>query len=100
MKIDVEFILKVLMSIGIGIITAIMNSKKGYSAITGFLWGALGGILGVIVVASKKPKDQVDTESRAQLKTGQWVLIFLVVGIGFLLVLRTDAILSRYYRIY
>ena len=45
------------LGIALGFLTKNMNEKKGYKG--GFLWGFLLSIIGVIIVAVRKPKNAV-----------------------------------------
>lgn len=66
-----------------GIVCAIIHKNKGYSPVTGFLWGFLFFVIGLIVVLLEKDKEEHDMEmaEKRGLSMGQWLAIFLGVGI-------------------
>lgn len=69
----------------IGIICAIIHKRNGYSIITGFLWGFVFSIVGLLVVISERTKAEQMEEDKGQLSMMQWLFMFL--GIGILIVL-------------
>ena len=76
----------------IGILAGIINKKKGYSPITGFLWGFFFSLLGLAVVYMGRPREEREAAQEGKLKMWQWLLIFL--GIGILLIILFITILS------
>lgn len=77
----------IILWIAYGIICAIIHKKKGYSLVTGFLWGFLFSIIGLIVVLLEKDKEEHERQMANSngLSMTQWLLIFL--GIGILLII-------------
>ena len=77
----------IILWIACGIICAIIHKKQGYSPVTGFLWGFLFSIIGLIVVLLDEDKEEHDRQMANSngLSMAQWLLIFL--GIGILLII-------------
>lgn len=75
--------------IGLGIACAIIHKNKGYSPIAGFCWGFFLSIIGLVVVLLEKTKEEHDTETagKKNLSVGQWIAIFLGVGIVGIIIL-------------
>lgn len=66
--------------LGCGIIACIIHKRKGYSPITGFLWGLT--IVGVVYVLVEKTKKENDEEKAKNILTmGQWMALFMGIGI-------------------
>lgn len=77
----------------IGIITAILHKRKGYSPIAGFLWGFLFSVLGLLIVVLEKDKAEHDAaKEKGEKSIGFWLAIF--VGGGSLLLILAFIILS------
>ena len=68
-----------------GILCAFIHKNKGYSPISGFCWGFFFFIIGLLVVLFEQNKADQMTAYKGKLSTGQWLLIFL--GIGILLII-------------
>ena len=77
----VSFIILVAM----GILCAFIHKNKGYSPIAGFCWGFFFFIIGLLVVLFERNKADQMTTDKGRLSTGQWLLIFL--GIGIILII-------------
>ena len=77
----VSFIILVAM----GILCAFIHKNKGYSPIAGFCWGFFFFIIGLLVVLFERNKADQMTADKGRLSTGQWLLIFL--GIGMILII-------------
>lgn len=73
-------IISIIILLGISIACAYIHKSKGYSPITGFLWGFFFSIIGLIVVLLEKDKSEHDAQG---ISMSQWILIFL--GLGFVL---------------
>lgn len=73
----------------IAIACAIIHKEKGYSPITGFLLGFFFTIIGLIVVLLEKTKEEHDIEMKDKkgLSMGQWLAIFLGIGIVLIILL-------------
>lgn len=71
-----------------GIVCAIIHKNKGYSPVTGFLWGFLFFIIGLIVVLLEKDKEEHDMQmaNSNELSMTQWLLIFLSIGIVLIII--------------
>lgn len=67
----------------LGVVSAFVHKNKGYSLIAGFCWGFFLSIIGVIVVLLEKDKAEHDAEmaNKNELSVGQWIAIFLAIGI-------------------
>ena len=76
-------VVTVIIWIALGIICAVIHKNKGYSPIAGFGWGFFLLIIGLIVVLLEKDKTEHDAEmtEKKGLSMGQWLVIFLGVGI-------------------
>ena len=63
----------------ISVVCAIIHKDKGYSPVTGFLWGFCFSIIGLIIVLLEKDKEEHDAqmESNQGKSFWQWLLIFL-----------------------
>ena len=79
----------ILIWIGCCITCTIIHKKKGYSPVTGFLWGFFFTIIGLIVVLLEKDKEQHNMEitNNNGLQMWQWLLIFLGIGIAAIIIL-------------
>lgn len=77
----VSFIILVAM----GILCAFIHKNKGYSPIAGFCWGFFFFIIGLLVVLFERNKADQMTADKGRLSTGQWLLIFLGIGIILLI---------------
>ncbi len=77
----VSFIILVAM----GILCAFIHKNKGYSPIAGFCWGFFFFIIGLLVVLFERNKTDQMIADKGRLSTGQWLLIFL--GIGIILII-------------
>lgn len=79
----------VIISIIIGVICAFIHKSKGYSPITGFLWGFFFTIIGLIVMLLEKSKEEKELlekdTGKKGLSLGKWLAIFL--GIGIILII-------------
>lgn len=71
--------------VAIGILCAFIHKNKGYSPIAGFCWGFFFFIIGLLVVLFERNKADQMTADKGRLSTGQWLLIFL--GIGIILII-------------
>lgn len=71
-----------------GIVCAIIHKNKGYSPVTGFLWGFLFFVIGLIVVLLEKDKEEHDMQMANSngLSMTQWLLIFLGIGIVLIII--------------
>ena len=78
-------IIYVIILVALGILCAFIHKNKGYSPISGFLWGFIFSIIGLIVVLLEKNKEDHLAEDDGKLSMAQWLLIFL--GIGILLII-------------
>lgn len=78
-------IIYVIILVALGILCAFIHKNKGYSPISGFLWGFIFSIIGLIVVLLEKNKEDHLAEDNGKLSMAQWLLIFL--GIGILLII-------------
>ena len=67
----------------LGFLCSYIHKNKGYSPVSGFLWGFFFTILGLIVVLLEKNKG----EDKGKLSMNQWLLIFLGIGIGIILII-------------
>ena len=69
--------------IALGVICAFVHKNKGYSPVAGFCWGFFFSIIGLIVVLLEKDKAEHDADmaNKKGLSMGQWLGIFLGVGI-------------------
>ena len=77
-----------------GVITAIIHKKKGFSPITGFLWGFLFSILGLLVVLFEKDKSSHEqAKANGEKSIGFWLAIF--VGVGTALIALVLFIMSK-----
>lgn len=76
-------VVTVIIWIVLGIICARIHKNKGYSPVTGFCWGFFFSIIGLIVVLLEKDKTEHDADmaNKNGLSMGQWLAIFLGVGI-------------------
>ncbi len=76
-------VITIIIWIALGIICAVIHKNKGYSPIAGFCWGFFLSIIGLIVVLLEKDKAEHDAEmtEKKGLSMGQWLAIFLGVGI-------------------
>ena len=76
-------VVTVIILIIIGIVCAFVHKNKGYSPIAGFCWGFFFSIIGLIVVLLEKDKKEHDADmaDKKGLSMGQWIAIFLGVGI-------------------
>lgn len=68
-----------------GILCAFIHKNKGYSPMAGFCWGFFFFIIGLVVVLFEQNKADQMTADKRRLSTGQWLLIFL--GIGIILII-------------
>lgn len=77
----------ILILLGIAFISAYIHKSKGYSALSGFLWGFFFTIIGLAVVLLEKDKSENDaiTAKNKGLSFANWLFIFL--GIGILLII-------------
>lgn len=73
----------------LGVICAFVHKNKGYSPIAGFCWGFFFSIIGLIVVLLEKDKAEHDAAmaNKNGLSMGQWLAIFLGVGIMGIIIL-------------
>ena len=71
--------------VAIGILCAFIHKNKGYSPMAGFCWGFFFFIIGLVVVLFEQNKADQMTADKRRLSTGQWLLIFL--GIGIILII-------------
>jgi len=67
-----------------GILCSYIHQNKGYSPITGFFWGFCLFILGLLVVLTERPKAEQMEADKGKLTMTQWLLIFLGIGIVFI----------------
>lgn len=67
----------------LGVICAFVHKNKGYSPVAGFCWGFFFSIIDLIVVLLEKDKAEHDADmaNKKGLSMGQWLAIFLGVGI-------------------
>lgn len=67
----------------LGVICAFVHKNKGYSPVAGFCWGFFLSIIGLIIVLLEKDKAEHDADmaNKKGLSMGQWLAIFLGVGI-------------------
>lgn len=72
----------------ISVICAIVHKDKGYSPVSGFLWGFFFSVIGLIVVLLEKDREEHDMEmaNKNGLSMGQWLAIFLSIGIIFIII--------------
>lgn len=85
-------IIYVIILVALGILCAFIHKNKGYSPISGFLWGFIFSIIGLIVVLLEKNKEDHLAEDNGKLSMAQWLLIFL--GIGILLIIIFFVVMS------
>lgn len=71
--------------VAMGILCAFIHKNKGYSPIAGFCWGFFFFIIGLLVVLFERNKTDQMIADKGRLSTGQWLLIFL--GIGIILII-------------
>ncbi len=84
-----------IINIVLGIITAIIHKRKGFSIIPGFLWGFLFSILGLLVVLLEKNKEEHDAaKANGEKSIGFWLAIF--VGIGSILIIFSIFVLHNF----
>ena len=69
-----------------GILCAFIHKNKGYSPISGFCWGFFFFIIGLLVVLFERNKADQMTAYKGKLSTGQWLLIFLGIGIFLIII--------------
>ena len=78
-----------------GVITAILHKKKGFSPFTGFLWGFLFSIWGLLVVIFEKDKSEREqAKTNGEKSLGFWLAIF--IGGGTALIALGLFIMSRF----
>lgn len=77
----------VIILLGISVACAYIHKNKGYSPVSGFLWGFFFSIIGLVIVLLEKDKVEHDMQMASQngLSMTQWLLIFL--GIGIILII-------------
>ena len=63
-----------------GIVCAVIHKRKGYSPISGFLWGIFFNILGLAVVLLEGNKEEQTQNGKKTISVGMWVLIFVAIG--------------------
>mgnify|MGYP004523849159 CR=1 FL=1 len=81
-------IVTVIFMIVIGVICAFIHKDKWYSPVSGFCWGFFLSVIGLIVVLFEKTKEEQDKEmmEKKGLSMGQWLAIFLGIGIGGIII--------------
>lgn len=81
-------VFRISIRIVLSIICAIIHKNKGYSPIAGFCWGFFFSIIGLIVVLLETNKAEHDAEVEAKkgLSMGQWLAIFLGIGIAVIMI--------------
>ena len=83
-----------IITIVIGVISAIIHKKKGFSPISGFLWGFLFGIIGLLIVIFEKDKSEHNqAKANGEKSIGYWLAIF--VGIGTALIALALFVMSK-----
>lgn len=79
-------IVSIILLIAMGILCAFIHKNKGYSPIAGFCWGFFFFVIGLIIVLLERNKaDQVEAD-KGRLSMTQWLLIFLGIGILFIII--------------
>ena len=86
-------IVSIIILVAMGILCAFIHKNKGYSPVAGFCWGFFFFIIGLIIVLLERTKaDQVEAD-KGRLSMTQWLLIFLGIGILFIIIFVGPSIL-------
>ena len=74
----------IIIELAISIVCAYIHKSKGYSPVTGFLWGFFFSLIGLAIVLLEKDKEEHDMQDGMSMST--WLIIFLIIGILLLVV--------------
>lgn len=69
-----------------GLICAYIHKNKGYSLVSGFLWGFFFHIIGLLIVLFERNKEEQKIADKDGLSMNQWLLIFLGIGIASIVI--------------
>lgn len=72
--------------IAIGLLCSYIHKNKGYSPVSGFLWGFFFSIIGLLVVLLERNKEDQVIADKGKLSMNQWLLIFLGIGITLIVI--------------
>lgn len=67
--------------VAIGILCAFLHKNKGYSPIAGFCWGFFFSIIGLLIILFERNKEEQIEADKNGRSMGQWLLIFVGIGI-------------------
>ena len=73
--------------IAIGLICSYIHKDKGYSPISGFLWGFFFHIIGLLIILFERNKEEQIEADKDEFSMKQWLLLFLGIGIVFIALL-------------
>jgi len=77
-------IISLIILIAIGLICSYIHKNKGYSPISGFLWGFFFSIIGLLIILFERNKEEQIKADADGLSMTQWLLIFLGIGIALI----------------
>lgn len=72
--------------IAMGTICAYIHKNKGYSPVSGFLWGFFFSIIGLLIVLFERNKEDQMAADKGGLSMTQWLLIFFGIGIALIVI--------------
>ena len=79
-------IVPLLILIALGLVCSYIHKNKGYSPVSGFLWGFFFSIIGLLVVLFERNKEEQMIADKDGLSMTQWLLIFLGIGIALIVI--------------
>lgn len=78
--------LSLIILIAMGLICSYIHKNKGYSPVSGFLWGFFFSIIGLLIVLFERNKEAQVAADNGKLSMTQWLLIFLGIGIALIVI--------------
>ena len=72
--------------IALGLVCSYIHKNKGYSPVSGFLWGFFFSIIGLLIVLFERNKEDQMAADKGGLSMTQWLLIFLGIGIALIVI--------------
>lgn len=79
-------IVSLLILIALGLVCSYIHKNKGYSPVSGFLWGFFFSIIGLLVVLFERNKEDQMIADKDGLSMTQWLLIFFGIGIALIII--------------
>ena len=79
-------IVPLLILIALGLVCSYIHKNKGYSPVSGFLWGFFFSIIGLLVVLFERNKEDQMIADKDGLSMTQWLLIFFGIGIALIII--------------